>query len=150
MTQTCNNCQYAEGTYLCSLAGEYRCGYCRTLAKDPGAYRAVKPPAPWKPPKEFTLGGCVMGPITVSLSVSSGPYVAQINDRVRVMEDWGKAAYISTRPQQIGRTGTVVDVDPCLAPIVPGVVLPVTCRYCAIRDDAGTTHYGWYVVEPAP
>lgn len=39
----CANCQMAEASFLCTLSGDSRCAYCRTLARSPEEYRAINP-----------------------------------------------------------------------------------------------------------
>ena len=156
----CANCQYAEASYFCAAVGtvgEYRCGYCRTLARNVDEYRPLKSAASggqtitqaglgalfnWA--NSFYAGAV---PAPAPAPAPGGPYVAAVHDRVRVIEDWAKPAYSSSAPNRVGLEGTVVTVQTPMAPMVPGVVLPAACRYYEIREYI--LHTGWFVVERA-
>ena len=158
----CANCQYAEASYFCAAVGtvgEYRCGYCRTLARNVDEYRPLKPAtSSGKPITWADLGGAeaallgwantfYVGAAPAPAPAPGGAYVAAVGDRVRVIEDWAKPAYNSSAPSLVRLEGTVLIVQTPMPPSVPGVVLPAACRYYEIREYI--LHTGWFVVERA-
>lgn len=150
----CANCQYAEASYFCAAVGtvgDYRCGYCRTLARNVDEYRPLKQAT--SSGKTITwadLGWAnpfYAGAVPAPAPAPGGAYVAAVGDRVRVIEDWSKPAYNSLAPSLVRLEGTVLIVQTPMPPLVSGVVLPAACRYYEIREYI--LHTGWFVVERA-